>query len=80
MHYDFIAIPDADVPQAVEPVFQHVLQTYAGETNRTASVVLFANPFMCPALQRLAQQLSTKTGAKFPSLRLCKSRCSSRPC
>ena len=38
MHYDFIAIPDADVPQAVEPIFQHVLQTYASETNKTVSV------------------------------------------
>ncbi len=38
MHYDFIAIPDADVPQAVDPTFQHILQTYAGETNKTASV------------------------------------------
>src|SRR4051794_4610869 len=38
MHYDFIAIPDADVPQAVDPVFQHVLATYASETNKTVSV------------------------------------------
>src|SRR3984957_9658138 len=38
MHYDFIAIPDADVPQAVEPTFQHVLQTYASEANKTVSV------------------------------------------
>src|SRR5262245_12994521 len=38
MHYDFTAIPDADVPQAVEPVFQHVVTTYASETNKTASV------------------------------------------
>ena len=38
MHYDFIAIPDADVPQAVEPTFQHVLTTYASETNKTVSV------------------------------------------
>src|SRR5215470_14202876 len=38
MHYDFTAIPDADVPQAAEPVFQHVLATYASETNKTASV------------------------------------------
>src|SRR5215471_10197410 len=38
MHYEFIAIPDADVPQAVEPVFQHVLQTYASETNKTVTV------------------------------------------
>ena len=33
MHYDFIAIPDADVPQAAEPIFQHVVQIYASETN-----------------------------------------------
>ena len=38
MHYDFIAIPDADVPQAVEPVFQHVVTTYASEANKTVSV------------------------------------------
>jgi hypothetical protein len=33
MHYDYIAIPDADVPQAVEPIFQHVVTTYASEAN-----------------------------------------------
>ena len=38
MQYDFIAIPDADVPQAAEPSFQHVVTTYARETNKTASV------------------------------------------
>ena len=38
MHYDFTAIPDADVPQAVEPVFQHIVTTYASEANKTASV------------------------------------------
>jgi hypothetical protein len=38
MHYDFIAIPDADEPQAVDPVFQHVLATYASESTKTASV------------------------------------------
>src|ERR1700684_4215006 len=38
MHYDFTAIPDADVPQAVEPIFQHVVQTYASEANKTVSV------------------------------------------
>ena len=38
MKYDFITIPDADVPQAVEPTFQHVVQTYASETNKTASL------------------------------------------
>lgn len=38
MNYDFIAIPDAGVPQAVDPTFQHILQTYASEANKTASV------------------------------------------
>jgi hypothetical protein len=39
MHYDFIAIADADVPQAVEPFFQHVLQTYTSEANKTMTLV-----------------------------------------
>ena len=38
MNYDFTAIPDADLPQAVEPVFQHVVTTYASETNKTVSM------------------------------------------
>ena len=38
MHYDFIAIPDADVPQAVDPICQHIVTTYASEANKTASV------------------------------------------
>jgi uncharacterized damage-inducible protein DinB len=38
MHYDYTAIPDADVPLAVEPVFRHVVTTYASEANKTASV------------------------------------------
>jgi uncharacterized damage-inducible protein DinB len=38
MHYEIIAIPDADVPRAVDATFKHTLQTYAGETNKTASV------------------------------------------
>lgn len=37
MHYDSVAIPDAEVPQAVEPVFQHVVTTYVSEANKTAS-------------------------------------------
>jgi hypothetical protein len=32
MHYDFTAIPDADVPLAVEPTFQHVLTIYCKYT------------------------------------------------
>jgi uncharacterized damage-inducible protein DinB len=38
MHYDFTAIPDADVPLAVDPTFRHVVQTYASEANKTVSV------------------------------------------
>jgi hypothetical protein len=38
MHYDFNAIADADVPQAVDPTFQHALTTYASEANKTVSV------------------------------------------
>jgi uncharacterized damage-inducible protein DinB len=38
MHYDFIAIPDSAIPRAVEPIFQHVVTTYASETNKTVGV------------------------------------------
>src|SRR4249920_1391082 len=38
MHYDFTALPDADLPQTVEPMFQHVIHTYASETNKTVSM------------------------------------------
>ncbi len=38
MRYDFIAIPDEEIPQAREPLFQHLVVTYASETNKTASM------------------------------------------
>src|SRR5271167_204786 len=38
MYYDYIALPDAEIPKAVEPVFQHVVTTYASEANKTVSV------------------------------------------
>jgi uncharacterized damage-inducible protein DinB len=38
MRYDYIAIPDADIPQAVGPIFQHVVTTYASEANKTVGV------------------------------------------
>jgi uncharacterized damage-inducible protein DinB len=38
MNYEFIAIADADVPEASAGTFQHVLQTYASETNKTVSM------------------------------------------
>lgn len=38
MHYDYTAMPDAEIPQAVEPIFQHSVNTYVSETNKTVSV------------------------------------------
>src|ERR1700689_3973943 len=38
MHYDSTAIPDAEVPPAIEPVFQHIIATYASEVNKTVGV------------------------------------------
>lgn len=38
MNYEYIAIPDSEVPAAVEPVFQHLLATYASEVNKTVGV------------------------------------------
>jgi uncharacterized damage-inducible protein DinB len=38
MLYEFIAIPDREVPVAVDPAFQHLLQIYVSEANKTASM------------------------------------------
>jgi uncharacterized damage-inducible protein DinB len=38
MYYDFRAIPEQDVPRAREPLFQHLLDTYASETDKVISV------------------------------------------
>jgi uncharacterized damage-inducible protein DinB len=38
MRYAFVAIAEDRIPRAAEPVFQHVLDTYASETNKVASV------------------------------------------
>jgi len=38
MKYDFVAIPDGEIPQAVEPLFQHIVTTYASEANKTVSM------------------------------------------
>jgi uncharacterized damage-inducible protein DinB len=37
MTYDFVAIAGSEVPQAREPVFQHLLDTYVSETNKVIS-------------------------------------------
>src|SRR5437764_1345860 len=38
MHYEFTAIPDEEVPPVRDPLFQHLVTTYASETNKTASL------------------------------------------
>jgi len=38
MQYHRIAIPEADTPRAVAPAYQHVVDTYTSETNKTTSV------------------------------------------
>src|SRR5262249_606085 len=38
MRYPYSAIADADIPHASRPIFQHVLDTYASESNKTVSV------------------------------------------
>ncbi len=38
MIYDFIAISDQDFPPAKDRLFQHLVLTYANETNKTASM------------------------------------------
>src|SRR5436190_13383641 len=38
MKYDFIAIPDEEIPKATDRLFQHVVTAYASETNKTASM------------------------------------------
>ena len=38
MNYDFIAIPDEEFLKRRDPLFQHLVATYASETNKTASM------------------------------------------
>lgn len=38
MRYEFTAIPDGEIPRAVEPIFQHLLTTYVSETNKTVAM------------------------------------------
>lgn len=38
MTYAYTAIPDSSNPKAASPMFQHLLDTYAGETNKVVSV------------------------------------------
>jgi uncharacterized damage-inducible protein DinB len=38
MSYPYVAIPDAEIPRAARPLFQHLLDTYASETNKVVSL------------------------------------------
>jgi hypothetical protein len=38
MKYEFNAIADEEVPRAIDPLYQHLVTTYAGQTNKTASL------------------------------------------
>ena len=38
MRYEFTAISDAQIPRARDPIFQHIIDTYASETNKVISV------------------------------------------
>jgi hypothetical protein len=38
MQYDFVAIPDEEVPHAVTGLCQHLITTYASETNKTVGM------------------------------------------
>jgi uncharacterized damage-inducible protein DinB len=38
MQYEYTAIPESQVPCAANPVFQHLLDTYASETNKVVSL------------------------------------------
>ena len=38
MDYKYVAIPDSEIPRASLPVLQHMLDTYASETNKVITV------------------------------------------
>lgn len=38
MQYDYVAIPPPEVPRASDPLFQHLLDTYASETDKVVSI------------------------------------------
>ncbi|GAC1445852.1 MAG: hypothetical protein NVSMB56_00130 [Pyrinomonadaceae bacterium] len=38
MFYAYVAIPDSAVPRAASSIFQHLLDTYASETNKIVSI------------------------------------------
>ena len=74
MNYEYIAIPDSDIPRASLPVFQHMLDTYASETNKVISVWrcfdladMSFRPH--PAIQNSTRHLKASTAFGTPLLR-----------
>jgi len=41
VEYNYVAIPESAIPTAVDPLFQHLLDTYTSETNKVVSVWRF---------------------------------------
>lgn len=38
MNYPYVAISESEIPRASSPIFQHLLDTYASETNKVISI------------------------------------------
>ena len=38
MQYEYTAIPESEIPRAANPLFQHLLDTYASETSKVITV------------------------------------------
>src|SRR5579884_1440927 len=38
MIYEYVAIPESEIPEAGEALFQHVVDTYASESNKVISI------------------------------------------
>ncbi len=44
MQYEYTAIPESQVSRAANPIFQHLLDTYASETNKVVSLWRLFSP------------------------------------
>ena len=38
MKYDYIAIPESEIPETAEPAYQHLVDTYVSEANKVCSI------------------------------------------
>jgi hypothetical protein len=53
MEYPTTGISEVEIPRAASPLFQHLLDTYASETNKTAAVGAYVGRFIVLAVPRL---------------------------